>query len=189
MRGVTVGLGVSYTFFKKPFILAGAFSFGGIVGAKVFMKARWQRRLRGIEIKKPDGALSPTGRNDCATAVVRDDPKERPMGAASDVQTKSFIPFVVPELRVAFPINESMQIGLGLGAMVGLSSQVVPTKTCARRPPTVRTTSPSMRPATRSTASPSRPTAGKTIGFITSSESWLGTFVLPRATLFYRVAF
>ncbi|MBK7401299.1 MAG: PEGA domain-containing protein [Myxococcales bacterium] len=187
VRGVTVGLGVSYTFFKKPFILAGAFSFGGIVGAKVFMKRDGSAACVD-QIKKPDGALVPNGRNDCATAVVRDDPKERPMGAASDVQTKSFIPFVVPELRVAFPINESMQIGLGLGAMVGLSSQVVPTKNLRQTPTNGPNDFTPDAAGNKVYGQPVTPD-GKTIGFITSSESWLGTFVLPRATLFYRVAF
>ncbi|MBL8717821.1 MAG: PEGA domain-containing protein [Myxococcales bacterium] len=174
VRGVTVGLGVSYTFFKKPFILSGALGFGGIVGAKVFMKRDGSAAC--LEAKA-DGTLGPNGRTDCPTALVRDNPKERSMIPASEVQTKGFIPFVVPEVRVAFPIGDSMQIGVGIGAMIGLSGQVVPTK--LRQTPTGGPSDPGQ---------PVNPD-GKTIGFITSSESWLGTFVLPRATLFYRIAF
>ena len=176
VRGVTVGLGVSYTFLRKPFILAGAIGFGGIVGAKVFMKRDGSAEC--LERNKVDGTLAPNGKTDCATALVRDDPKERPMAPASEVQTKGFIPFVVPEIRIAFSLSESMQLGLGLGAMIGLSSQVVPTK--LQQTPTGGKNDPTGQPVTP---------AGDTIGFIRSNESWLGTFVLPRATLFYRVAF
>lgn len=187
VRGVTVGLGVSYTFFKRPFILAGAFSFGGIIGAKVYM--RRDGNATCYENPKTSGdPLVPNGRTDCATVLVRDDPKERPMNAASDVVTKGFLPFVVPEIRLAYPISDSMQLGLGLGAMVGLPGSVVPN--ALRAAPTNGPNDFTIDPKTGAKiyGQPVTPD-GKTIGFITSKESWLSTFVLPRATLFYRVAF
>jgi len=175
MAGFMAGVGASYRFLRKPVAIYGAVTGGLILGATV-------RDRRGGTT--PCLVLdSPTGSATCSSAETRDDPNPRPMLPTSGTEKKT-IPFFTPEIRIAFPITDSLQVGFSLGAMIGIADV---------RPKIVQTpqaTSKDTQPAVPST-DPAAPR--KAIGFVpqpnATPESAIGTFILPRAAIFIRFAF
>lgn len=170
MRGFMAGVGVSYRFLRKPIAVYGAITGGVIFGGRV----NDRRGGDATCLDKVTGA--PTGPSTCATAEVDADPKTRPMLATNNTQTKT-IPWFAPEIRVALPITDAVQVGLAVGAFIGIADV---------RPKIVQTP--------QATPSDSQPKSdSKAIGFVpqpnANPESAIGTFILPRASVFVRFAF
>ena len=99
------------------------------------------------------------------------------MNPSSGDATPGFTFVLLPDIRVAVPIGSTFAVGLGLGVVAGFAN-VTPTKSIQQTPIN----------SSKDVAQPITP-EGKTIGFVTSSDKWVGTFVFPRASLFVRAAF
>lgn len=172
VAGFVVGIGASYRFLRKPIAIYGALSAGAILGARV-------RDRRSGDAQ----CLPPSTATDCPTAETRDAPTDRPMVPFSAVETKT-IPWIAPEFRFALPITEAMQLGLSIGAFIG---------TTDARPKIQQT--PQATATDSQPAIPPQPgdTTRRPIGFVpqpnAKAESAVQTFVLPRAALFFRLAF
>lgn len=178
LGGFMAGVGASYRFFRKPVALYGAITGGVIFGAKV-------RDHRGGTTPCLVGD-SPTGSATCSSAETQAAPSPRPMLPTSGSINKT-IPWFAPEVRVAYPLSDSLQIGLSFGAMIGIADA---------RPKVVQTpqaTSTDTQPKVADPACASTPASCKAIGFVpqpnATPESAIGTFILPRAAVFVRFAF
>jgi hypothetical protein len=100
-----------------------------------------------------------------------------------DTERKTF-PWVAPEVRLGYPISDAVQVGASLGVFIGIADV---------RPKIVQT--PQSTPTDQQPSVPLQPgeTAPRAIGFVpqpnATPEAAIGTFVLPQASLFVRVAF
>jgi hypothetical protein len=152
VAGPMIGIGASYTFFRQPVVLAGAIS-GGIILGKVK-----DTRTGTVDTLAP--------------------PTPRTLFTASPTPDSKAIVFAAPEVRVGLPIGDSMQFGLGLGVLIGVTQSVLDVKQSAVL---------SSSDTTGQVQDPS----GKTLGQIKDkgSESVVGLFVLPQASLFFKIAF
>lgn len=176
MRGFMIGVGAAYRFFSKPVALYGAISGGVLVGASVK-----DRRSGEIACLTPQG--TPSGTNNCSGAETRVEPSPRSMLPTNSTPISTTIPWVAPEVRLGYPINDSVQVGAALGVFIGIADV---------RPKVVQTPQ-----ATPTDPQPSVPGAAgepsRAIGFVpqpnATPETAIGTFVLPQASLFVRVAF
>ncbi len=91
ISGFFIGIGASYAFIKRPFILAGAFT-GGVILGKI-------RSTRG--------------------GTVRTDlpPDPRDLYEITYSQSKT-IPILIPEVRISYPFGPRFEVGLGLGLAI-----------------------------------------------------------------------
>lgn len=180
MGGFMAGIGASYRFLRKPIVVYGAITGGLILGATVRDRRGGSTPCLTPDAKDASGNAVPsgnvTGSATCSSAETDATPNPRPMLPTSGSEKKT-IPWFAPEVRIAYPISESLQIGLAVGAMIGIADV---------RPKIVQTP--------QATLTDSQPkTGGKAIGFVpqpnASPESAIGTFILPRAAVFVRLAF
>jgi hypothetical protein len=102
-----------------------------------------------------------------------------------DSERKTF-PWFAPEVRAAYPLTDAVQIGLAVGVFIGITDarpKVVQTPQATKTDP-----QPSVPPQPGD-----NPATSRAIGFVpqpnASPESAVGTFVIPRASLFLRIAF
>ncbi len=153
LAGPMFGLGASYTFLRQPFVLAGALA-GGVILGKV-------KESRS------------------GTVATEAPPSPRPMNPSNPTDSKS-IPWVAPEARLGFPIGESMQLGVGLGVLIGITESKPAVKQSA------------IANSADAGSQPREPGTGKTLGFIPNnptSESAVGLFVLPQLSVSFKIAF
>lgn len=150
VSGPFIGIGASYAFLRKPISLTGALT-GGAILAKI-------RDLR-------------TG-----TVTVDVDPS-RALFDGGDSTTKA-LPFVLPEVRVAYPVTDQLSVGLSFAALIVVADV---------RPKVQQ--SPVPIKAVDGNANPRY--QGAPVGNLPHSptDSAVGTFLLPEATLFVRMAF
>ncbi len=178
--------GAHFDVITQPVVLRVGLGLGGLMGGELAMRrAGTTPCLR--QDTRPDGPLVPTGQTDCSSATVKNAPTERPMGPADDTASLGFTFVIVPEVRLAVPLGSMFQVGLGLGALIGFAD-VTPTKALRQTPvngPDDYTLDASGNKVYGQPVTPD----GKTIGFVTSNEHWLGDFVIPRASLFVRAEF
>ena len=157
--GPLLGLGVAFAFVRKPVRLSAALE-GGVVFAKV-------REARAGTVTV----------DTAPTARALDDVR------AIDPVAK-VVPWFLPELRLGVPLGDAFEIGAGLGALVAIADA---TPRIAQAP------EPDLKINPDGTRAPvAAPTAqGRGIGVVphTSDERATGTFVLPQATMFARMAF
>ncbi|MGZ5967911.1 MAG: PEGA domain-containing protein, partial [Polyangiales bacterium] len=176
LSGFVVGLGASYAFIRRPIVLSGAIAGGAIIGAKVK-----DRRSGTTPCLDNNGV--PNGATDCSSAEVLKDPTTRPMLPTTGTASKT-IPFFAPQLRIAMPITEAFQIGLGLGVLIGIGELRPEIKQTPQAVPTDKTA--------MATGTDGKP---HSIGFVpqpaqnATPESAIGTFIIPRAELFFKLAF
>jgi len=152
LSGPLIGLGASFAFFKKPIVLSGALSAGTIL------------------------ARAKDSRNGTVTTDAAPTKRDLTPNPASDTISK-VVPFIAPELRFAYPIGDQLQIGLSLGALIGITDA----RPKVRLQPTTSASDPGGTPKYN----------GSSIGFVPRGdpESAIGTFLLAQGSLFVRVAF
>jgi hypothetical protein len=174
LSGFVVGAGLSYAFIRRPIVLSGAIIGGAIVGAKVK-----ERRNGSTPCIDRNGAL--TGATDCSSAEVLESPTTRPMIPASNTVSKT-LPFFTPQVRIAYPITDAFQVGLGLGVLIGIGEFRPEVKQSPQGTPTDGTP--------KAIGTDGNP---HSIGFLPqqgqNTQSAVGTFVMPRAELFFKLAF
>jgi hypothetical protein len=178
LRGIVFGVGASYAFVRRPIIVTGAITGGAIIGATI-------RDRRGGTTP----CLSRGGVPECSGVETSQPPSPRSMPAVTGSESKT-IPWFTPEIRIAYPITEAFQIGIGLGAFVGITdARPRVAQTPDRSPQDLDERGLPVPPRTAPT--PDQP--ARSIGFVPSSdrapETAVGTFVLPRASLFVKLAF
>jgi len=191
MRGFMVGVGAAYRFLRKPVALYGAVSGGVLVGASVR-----DRRSGSTACLTPAQAgvtTRPSGTNNCSSAETLAEPSPRSMLPTNSQPVSATIPWVAPELRLGIPIGEAIQVGVSLGVFIGIADvrpKVVQTPQateCSTADAMAGTCKADPQPAVKDPASP------RAIGFVpqpnATPETAIGTFILPRAALFLRVAF
>jgi hypothetical protein len=180
LSGFVVGAGASYAFIRRPIVLSGAIIGGAIIGAKVK-----ERRSGSTPCLDPAGSGNPSGATDCSSAEVLKAPTTRPMlPATGGGQTSKTLPFFAPQVRVAYPITDAFQVGLGLGVLIGIGEIRPEVKQTPQAVPTDKTAT-----ATGTDGNP------HSIGFVpqpaqnATPQSAIGTFIIPRAELFFKLAF
>ena len=160
------GVGLSYPFVRSPVSISGALTVG-------LMLAKVKEKRSG-------------------TVTTDNDPTERALNSPTTDPVSKAIPFFLPEIRIGFPIGDRFVIGIGLGVLIG-STDARP-KVQQSVPPSPNDFTVGKDPLTGApTKVPSGATYnGKAIGFLprgNTSESAIGTFILPEASLFARLAF
>ncbi len=177
LSGFVVGVGASYAFIRRPIVIAGAITGGAIISARI-------RNTRGGTTQCTDPARA--GAADCSGAVTEAQPSPRAMNPTTGSDKKT-IPWFTPEIRVSYPITESFSVGLGIGVFIGIGEGR------PRITQTPTTSANDLDDRGVPNQKPSVPGPGGTIGFIPQTnanpESAIGTFILPRATLFVKLAF
>lgn len=180
VQGLMVGVGAAYAFVRRPIVISGAVSGGAIVGATV--------RVR----RAGDFPCLANNQPDCSSVLVDPNPtndtrevEPRSMQPAGRRESAT-IPWFAPEMRFALPIGEMFQVGLSVGALVGIGN----VRPLIFQTPDAK--SGELQP--RAPAPVATPTdQPKTIGFVPQQnarpEAAIGTFVLPRASVFVKVAF
>jgi len=115
------------------------------------------------------------------TVETQAPPSPRDMTDASPTDSKA-IPFVAPEVRLGIPIGESMTLGFGLGVLIGVTES----KPIVRQSAKPNAADPGNQPR-----EPGPTVPGKTLGFIPSTqpESAVGLFILPQASVSFKIAF
>lgn len=176
VRGFMAGVGLSYRFLRKPIAVYGALTGGVIIGAKAYDRRSGTAGCLYAETDGAQAGLPNPAQNNCSTAEVDADPKIRPMLPDNRTASKT-VPWFAPEIRVAYPITDALQVGLAFGALIGIADL---------RPKIQQTPQASVTDKTPKVD-------GRAIGFVpqpnANPESAVGTFVLPRASLFVRLAF
>lgn len=180
---LTVGAHVDLL--TRPVVIRAGVRLGGLLGGEATLtRGGTAECLRaGATLDAP---LVPTGENNCATVVTKGAPTDRPMKSVEETASVGFTFVMIPEVRVAVPIGSVLEVGLGLGALVGFADVT---------PKALRTT-PVNGPddyvldssGAKVYGQPVTP-EGKVIGFVTSREQWIGQFVIPRGVLFVRASF
>lgn len=172
LSGFVVGAGAAYRIVRAPIAIYGALAGGVILGGRVR-----DRRSGNFACLPPESAT------DCSGAETRDPPSPRPMPPFG-AQVSKTIPWIAPEVRFGLPLNDAMQIGVSIGAFIGITDA----RPAIRQAP--QKTSPTDTPEI-----PPRPgdTTRRPIGVVPALdapvESAIGTFVLPRVAVFFRLAF
>jgi len=154
--GPLIGLGASYTFLRRPFVLSGALIAGVIL-------ARVRETRTGF-------------------VTVDDAPTQRPLAQNGIDPVTKALPFFIPEVRLAYPLTEQLSLGVSLGALIGVSD----VKPVIKQSPV-----PSANDVTPTGAKRNPLYQGGSIGQLPkgSPESATGTFILPEATIFAKMAF
>jgi hypothetical protein len=193
MSGFMAGLGVAYRFIRSPVAVYGALSGGVIINARVR-----DRRSGSVACLNATGT-APSGATNCSGAETRLDPSPRSMLPTSsaqypDTERKTF-PWFAPEVRVAYPLGDAVQIGLSLGVFIGIADarpKVVQTPQATNCPAGAVGCTPDPQPSVPPQPGDD-PAKSRAIGFVpqpnASPETAVGTFVIPRASLFVRIAF
>lgn len=175
MSGLSVGIGVSYAFIRRPIVIAGALSGGAIVGGKVRDHRGGSAECLDPTTGQPNGSLT------CSTVVVAQPPSPRPMLPNAATVSKT-IPWFTPEVRIAYPVSDAVSVGLGLGVFIGIGES---------RPQVSQT--PQGTPTDRTPGVVGSDGKVHSIGFVpqlnSQPESAVGTFLFPRASLFVKLAF
>ncbi|MBI2391378.1 MAG: PEGA domain-containing protein [Deltaproteobacteria bacterium] len=196
MSGFLAGVGASYRFLRKPLAVYGAITGGVIFGARVR-----DRRGGDTPCLTTDGS-GLSGAANCSSAEVAsgvNSGTQRSMLPDIDTVKQTF-PWFAPEIRIAYPITDSIQIGLSFGAFIGITDarpKIIQTPQAVTCPPGAVGCTPDPQPKvpdpTLNCAQTPAPTGCKAIGFVPQPnlqpESAIGTFILPRTALFVRLAF
>jgi hypothetical protein len=191
VSGPYVGVGVAYAFIRRPFILS-----GGLTAGAILSKTRERREGTAIVDDIDPGPASKPFNKPTSSGMFMQRPLS-PSPQYAEPVSKA-VPFFVPEIRLAIPIGEQLQIGLGLGAVIVAPGDVRPKVSQAATPTAdweqfrdkqgainpIRAMSYTPGPA----GSVSRPT-----GFTPQKgdvpDSAIGTFILGRASVFVKFAF
>lgn len=180
-----VTAGAHFDLLTRPVVIRASLRLGGLLGGEATLTRGGTAEC--LSSSGTGAPLVPTGANDCATVVTKGAPTDRPMKSVEETASVGFTFVVIPEVRVAVPIGSLLEVGLGLGAIVGFAD--VTPKSLRSAPvngPDDYTIDP--RTGGKVYTQPQTPD-GKPIGFVTSREHWLGQFVIPRGVLFVRASF
>ena len=112
------------------------------------------------------------------TVNVDAPPNPRLLDTGPIQSVRAAVPYLSPQARLVIPVGDRLKLGVALGALIGLSSS-----------------RPEVHQFARAEGGTNAQYSGKPIGFLprnpspNGNESATGTFVLPEAQLFAKVAF
>jgi hypothetical protein len=189
LNGAYLALGVAYDFLRRPFIITGS-----VMGGAMLERVR-ESREGTVIVDDVDPKSVQVNSKYVSTGQYM----QRPLSNASAPAIRKAIPFVMPEVRISFPITDQVQIGVGIGAVIAAPGDVRPKLQQAG----VCTGGWELAPDGSGTISCARSQSytvaggpGKSVrplGFTpqtnANQESAIGTFIAGRASVFVRFAF
>ncbi len=186
--GPYLGVGIAYAFVRRPVIIT-----GGLVAGAILAKVREERDgsivVDDLDPRSATGTARPT-----SSGLYMQRPLQPGPTYAEPVNKA--VPFVVPEIRIAVPLGDQLQIGLGLGALIAVPGDVRPmiqqAAQCTGGWELGGAQSCKTQPSY--TAGPAgQPTQNRLVGFVplrsSPPETAVGTFITGRASVFVRFAF
>jgi hypothetical protein len=118
LNGTYVSAGIAYDFLRRPFVVTGS----AMVGV-MFERVRETREGSVIVDDVDPKSVQPGGKYTSTGQFM-----QRPLTPSPyNVEPiRKAIPFVIPEIRIAYPIGDQVQIGIGLGAFIAAPGDVRP---------------------------------------------------------------
>ncbi len=118
VSGPYLGVGIAYAFVRRPIIVT-----GGLIAGAILAKVRETRDGTVVVDDIDPKSVQPGGKYVSTGQFM-----QRPLTPSPyNVEPISkAIPFVVPEIRIAIPLGDQVQIGVGLGAFIAAPGDVRP---------------------------------------------------------------